>query len=351
MGFTEDVSLSFYSAPTTCPSSWHAMTDRHSPVLPSTHVAHKITQKEKQLQFQEFRRRQQIQMQYDTQPTPFTHAPNKHLGFTFEDHGQNGPNFKQTEKDNDVLYVPEKQIKLEPCTESYDSQCVLNRQSGVIDERNSSICKSTACGHFATFHPYYRPQGTMITNVAGTVTSPQNHFTFPFQQSYSQEYPPTNLLSYHGIPVTHESIRHNGGLHFIRQEPIYQISRHMSEGNVPSQCIRTFMKPQANIKLSMHCDYSHPTSGQQFQIPVETKYRPLQETTTRPLCHSEVSLDGKSCAVNTGHCSPEEVIQYDIEASIHMKIVDNSGSKCREPTKTDPNLPSIGSFLEYLNDT
>ncbi|KAK7110593.1 hypothetical protein V1264_014437 [Littorina saxatilis] len=44
-----------------CPSTWHCMSDRHSPVLPSSHVAHKISQREKQLQFQEFCRRQQME--------------------------------------------------------------------------------------------------------------------------------------------------------------------------------------------------------------------------------------------------------------------------------------------------
>lgn len=44
-----------------CPSAWHAMSDRHSPVLPSSHVAHKISQREKQIQFQEFCRRQHME--------------------------------------------------------------------------------------------------------------------------------------------------------------------------------------------------------------------------------------------------------------------------------------------------
>jgi len=60
MGFTEDLSMTFYNSLDPCPSSWHSMSDRHSPVLPSTHVAHKITQREKQIQFQEFKRRQQM---------------------------------------------------------------------------------------------------------------------------------------------------------------------------------------------------------------------------------------------------------------------------------------------------
>ncbi|KAL8622630.1 hypothetical protein ACOMHN_009264 [Nucella lapillus] len=49
-----------------CPSGWHGLSDRHSPVLPSSHVAHKLSQREKQLQFQEFCKRQQLEATSDS---------------------------------------------------------------------------------------------------------------------------------------------------------------------------------------------------------------------------------------------------------------------------------------------
>ncbi|XP_050396684.1 aryl hydrocarbon receptor-like [Patella vulgata] len=58
----EDLAMSLQS--TSCPSSWHMLGDRHSPVLPSNHVAHKIMQHEKQRQFLEFKRSQRQENHY-----------------------------------------------------------------------------------------------------------------------------------------------------------------------------------------------------------------------------------------------------------------------------------------------
>lgn len=81
---------------------------------------------------------------------------------------------------------------------------------------------------------------------------------------------------------------------------------------------------------------------------------PLQDrlSTTRtllPMPHYKLtSFQTQSCAVASGCCSSNgEIIQCDVKTSIHMKIVDEPVAM---EIKANIGLPTIGNFLEYLND-
>ena len=348
MGFTEDVSLTFYSPLVTCPSSWHAMADRHSPVLPSTHVAHKITQREKQLQFQEFKRRQQIEKE-EQRPDYIPYAD-------FVDYSPNGikPVHHPINVQND--FVPT-YIKPEPPDLYGSTPCYQNPQV-VAPPLNVKVPQMVDCQN----HPY----GPMPCNMMQPVPiMPVN----PFYNQYQNQafhFPPSPPNS----PLKYQTVHQHGYFH----PHVYRLYPHIQEDSKPQICQETHFSHsgcssqfKGNTSSCHHnfpnrkrtardnrCDdfYQPPTlKPKNIQVSLHCE-SPANNRGSRDISanHFEVttSLSGQSCAVAKNFC-PGDRIEYDIEASIHMKIVENP---CRKSStgKEDLDLPSIGSFLEYLND-
>lgn len=66
----------------------------------------------------------------------------------------------------------------------------------------------------------------------------------------------------------------------------------------------------------------------------------------------DASIQTQPCAVANRGCSQtfNKVVIYDIEASLHMKIVENLSRSRDDGLETNVDLHSIGSFLDYLNN-
>lgn len=314
MGFTEDLSMTFYNSLDPCPSSWHSMTDRHSPVLPSTHVAHKITQREKQIQFQEFKRRQQM----FNQPV-------------LQDFACSSPNYQYHPTPVNPQFYSYNQISPETIPECINGVTIKTEHVGDYP-RN--------CSNPIWTDQRNSPVGNLYTNI-----SPPSYHSATLMNNYGYcQNDPSTVHQKH-YPGTH--------LQYDRYQP--QTVFHASSNYYPQEVkfpVGPWIKPEitrcneqditrvgvkrpsASIKVSMNCDYTGLVQNQ------GSKY------TCTDFSHNRPSV------TNTGLTS--NVVHYDIEASVHMKIVENT---CRDTScariqtkKTDADLPSIGSIFEFLND-
>ncbi|XP_033756893.1 aryl hydrocarbon receptor-like [Pecten maximus] len=385
IGFTEDASLSFYSALVSCPSTLHAMNDRHSPVLPSTHVAHKITQREKQLQFQEFRRRQEFdqdrmvagnqpaefipylwQMQ---QPASFAHQQQQQ-----QQQSEENPHHQQysIRPRAEVNTCEAKKIKSEPGYNAPYQPCSYNSypvfqypgtspvNCGPCVAYEPPVCSLPSSDHLVFNFPPSPP-------VSPRRFLPDRYAMFsPHQPAYyPPRFPPPSQRfmysidhsSYHFPPAYHNVISATNSQpisSFVAGAGAVASVGKSSESvqNHNSATTRIHTKPHANIRLSMHCDYSTPKLQGTLESndikfsPSSSKHHLHSVPSKRQRLQSHLQPQGACGYINQVE---GESIEYDIEASIHMKIVDNSVPKCTD-TKPEVDLPSIGSFLDYLND-
>lgn len=311
MGFTEDLSMTFYNSLDPCPSSWHSMSDRHSPVLPSTHVAHKITQREKQIQFQEFKRRQQMFSQ-TVIPEYVCGSPNFHQS--------NTPlyGYEQISHERIPQNRSEVNIKSEPVSD-YHRPC-----SNQTEYRTPQPCPVYTNDN----QPSYCPAAFM--NYPSHQNIPSNLQIYPSHHSTGVNfqldgYPAHNI--FHTNPNYYPNVTFQT-VPWIKPEMTYcgqeEITPH-----------RNMSKPSASIKVSMNCDYSGLNQGQ---------------TTKHPCINNCRNKPQPSISQPTSN-----VVHYDIEASVHMKIVenacrDNSCGRVQTKKSSDVDLPSIGSLFEFLND-
>lgn len=349
MGFTEDVSLSFYTPLVTCPSSWHMLSDRHSPVLPSTHVAHKITQREKQLQFQEFKRRQQIEKaviktEYNVYTTPsqnscqqqFTaHAPPVESFVSFKPCG------------NDV-----QMIKAEP-RDNFYSNCghVMNYPN--VNKNYHHVPSPVYMNpsdppsqqHWNTMAPPNYPNVPPNVNVynfpPSPPNSPQRLPNYPYQIYHNQvhvhEKPNASFVHspINSLPNQYDQSQINGIPNNQPTQPIHHIpNQYFSNG---------YMKSNKGVKFSVRCNAPQQNPHFSQQGPNIGVFQDASN-------YAITTIAGQSCSM-PHRFGPDERVEYDIEASIHMKIVENPRNRRGTHLKGDVDLPSIGSFLEYLNDS
>ncbi|XP_021355590.1 aryl hydrocarbon receptor-like [Mizuhopecten yessoensis] len=377
IGFTEDASLSFYSALVSCPSSLHAMSDRHSPVLPSTHVAHKITQREKQLQFQEFRRRQEFEQEriVSEQSTvdflPY-HWQMQQQSDTFAQQQQQ-PQTEESRRQQQYCIRPRpelnvcetKTIKSEPGYDAPYQPCSYNPYLVFQDPRTNHVnyrpCVSyepSVCPHPSSdqllFHlppsPPVSPRRFAPDGYAMYSSHQPTYYPSRFHPSSQRVVYSIDPNRYHFPPTYHNVIG------AANSQPISTIMTGSGAGkrfeptpNVTGTTASNHTKPHANIRLSMHCDYSTPKLQGSIGCD-DTKFNPYSSLHHLHSVHSQRQRMQQQGACGHNNQIEEESIQYDIEASIHMKIVDNSMQKCVD-NKQEVDLPSIGSFLDYLNDS
>lgn len=335
MGFTEDVSLSFYTPLVTCPSSWHMMSDRHSPVLPSTHVAHKITQREKQLQFQEFKRRQQIEKnviktEYDVySPMPSScqqfHAPSVDTFVTFKPCSNNTQLVKSEPRDNFHTNCGRTMnySNLPPTIYFNPNDRPPQQQWNTVSLPN---------------YPAAPPNVNVYNFPPSPPNSPQKVVNYPFNQQLYQTHDPSNLCVHPTMQTfTNQYNRHQSGTGFANYTnlPINHVQNQYASNG--------YMKSDKGVNFSVRC--SAPQQNPQFP-PQGNNFGVFQNTNN----YAITTLAGQSCAMPQRFC-PDDRVEYDIEASIHMKIVENPRNRRGPHLKGDVDLPSIGSFLEYLNDS
>ncbi|XP_069140372.1 uncharacterized protein [Argopecten irradians] len=375
IGFTEDVSLSFYSALVSCPSTLHSMNDRHSPVLPSTHVAHKITQREKQLQFQEFRRRQEFEQErlvsgsQQSDFTPYFWQLQQPANVAQQQPPPEDCIRRQQQLNRpttEISVCKTKKIKSEPVYDAPPPQCSFSQNPMFQYHNHESINCRPCVPYEPAMCPHPMPDQLVFSFPPSPPMSPRRFMPDRFAMfgSHQPGYYPGSAPSqrfiynvehhpYH-FPPTYQNVISasngqsispfkTGGVSANNFHP----SQNLSDAN---SLIRT--KPHANIKLSMHCDYSTPKFQGAFGS-CEPKFSPYSSKhhhrSLQPQIPYVTSQIHQQDACGQTNQVERESIQYDIEASIHMKIVDNSVPKCTD-SKQEVDLPSIGSFLDYLNE-
>ncbi|XP_060075525.1 circadian locomoter output cycles protein kaput-like [Ylistrum balloti] len=375
IGFTEDASLSFYSALVSCPSTLHAMNDRHSPVLPSTHVAHKITQREKQLQFQEFRRRQEFEQdsnQSSADFLPYHWQMQQPVKFARQKQPQTEESHHQQysmRRRSEMNVRDTKPIKSEPgCNASYQP-CTYNPYLVFQDPRTNRVNCRPCVGYEPSICPLPTSDQLVFNLPPSPPVSPRKFLADRYAM-YSNHQTPYYPSSFHSpsqrfmYSVEQSPYHFPTGCHSMigsaNNFPVPPIVQNTDTGtcfepplNLRGANTRNHTKPHANIRLSMHCDYSSPKFQGTF-VSEDNKFHPYSSRhhlhsmpLQRQRMQSHIQQQGTCGQFNQAQ---EESIQYDIEASIHMKIVDNSMSKSVD-SKQELDLPSIGSFLDYLNDS
>ncbi|XP_061171664.1 neuronal PAS domain-containing protein 3-like [Saccostrea echinata] len=335
MGFTEDVSLSFYTPLVTCPSSWHMMSDRHSPVLPSTHVAHKITQREKQLQFQEFKRRQQIEKtviksEYSMY-NPVQNSCQQYVASSVDSF----TTFKPCSNGTQMIKAEPQENFYTTCghTMNYPNSMLFNPMEQTPQQQwNAAVPPNYSAG----------PPNVNVYNFPPSPPySPQKVANYSFNQHiYPQQgHNPTNLTCVHQpmqtLPDQFDRSQNSAGFANYHNLPISHVqNQYFSNG-----CV----KPDRGVKFSVRCNASEQNS---HFSPQGSNFGVFQNASNIAI----TTIAGPSCAMPHRFC-PDERVEYDIEASIHMKIVENPRNRRGTHQKGDVDLPSIGSFLEYLNDS
>lgn len=304
MGFTEDVSMAFYNTLDPCPSSWHTLSDRHSPVLPSTHVAHKITQREKQLQFQEFKRRQQMcnQTVYPVYNSclPYV-APQLY-------------SCDQISQERHPQTINSVSVKTEPVVNAMPTCSNINWN----EHRNFQN----------GFHSYTDNYSSPYCIPTHSHNNGYQEYVYPSVNSYPPQYPTTYVSTEAYFPHNMYPTYTNNeskipGNSWFQQEEIQ-----CNKPEIPQKANK-----RASIKVSMNCDYSRLG-----QAPI------INNTQSRG------NIQNRMTRIKSEDSS--SVVHYDIEASVHMKIVENTcrDNNCVRNKTHEVDLPSIGSLFEFLNE-
>ncbi|XP_046562744.1 circadian locomoter output cycles protein kaput-like [Haliotis rubra] len=344
-----------------CPSSWHALSDRHSPILPSSHVAHKISQREKQLQYQEFKRRQQTQMDQ----TAFK------MMTEWEDQGydcaQEIPAQTMNEFRGQNLY---------PCSADNGHDSTWNTpddlpqkqgfQFGRFQANDASFQRSMLQSFSAQGYncpPFQMMQGLSMSGYyphppyvhnmpPSPPPSPQhNHYNVDVYPRRTP--PPPPRLQYQ-----HSLLRDQGDSNRTFNTANYSC---FQQNYVAAPCIQDLQRTAE--KYLGYCEYEQGTRSLQRQhVPRESvgNCRPQNSRSNqRPMgpYESAFSLQGsmkpspsssQSCAY-AARCRVQnnERSQSQAQVENHMMIVEH-GQPVHARGYMD--LPSIGSFLEYLNE-
>ncbi|KAL3863809.1 hypothetical protein ACJMK2_005540 [Sinanodonta woodiana] len=382
----DEIALVLQGSMSNCPSSWHATLERHSPVLPSSHVAHKITQREKQIQYAEFKRRKQTE-QTIKQTQSWNHT-------TFSNN--TAPSQVSFCLPEISFPIPQMQTQPELSTHSQfgvtDNAYGDNRQFwfsyyGPPTNIHDRDIKHPPW-HYQTYQAdcgnYFNPTlvRTPVYNFPPSPPpSPDIHHRRGYERKSSiwAEDQAGNI--YHGknrdistnSPIKCPTVNY--------QMPIIDVKANLFSPYAPEaartiECMGSVprIQSQANIRFSMRyhtClgNREGIEQGHQFVNPINPPVMPQINQTLGLSANNIISIpyadnetetnsindvkpvltSSQSCAFASGCCVEPKEVQYDIEASIHMKIVENE-RKAMTAGKEVLDLPSIGSFLEYLNE-
>ena len=358
-----------------CPSTWHALSDRHSPIVPSSHVTHKMTQRDKQRQFTEYKRKLKLERkcnfnsrlsELDKIHPDMLRDGNHYANFKYHNEMTGGGRpsciYPYGQRSN---YVPSSDRDPELCT-------FYPRQQSCADYSNN-----------VRLQVHYFNCGFDYINAGNSPSSLQ--YNLPLSPPITPDHLKTKTSRMHNTICTNacnytypdEGYNYDSIATHIKQERDSNVDKPSSvvnHYNTPymPQCVNVPFHSHANIKMSMICDNSQLKYSSGYtdnRLASEMHYfinninnysrivlpkghfNDIQYRT--PQAEVDVPKNGQnvehSCAIADGCPSNgNSVVKYDIEASVHMKIVevDNSSQEHRQ----DVDLPAIGSFLEYLNE-
>ena len=379
-GFTEDlmnneIDLALHNDLSHCPSTWHSHSDRHSPILPSSHVSHKVTQRDKQRQFSEYKRRLNSKRKYNWNISSFSHSlPEFNYGYS---HFHSFPDVTSANKPGIMpytFYQFSQNNDFVPSLVSYSAeQCAYNAQ-----------CQSYPDNYDGeSYQMHYLNYVTEPMN--NGYSSAENQCRFPPSPPISPDHFQTSERNFNnGCCQTNDTLKneHTSLKAHIKQERF----PNSHEQRERARCLRTHGLPHtlppplhslANIRMSMFCTngqctntsgYLQEQAVHQMQHFIQNVYPPaeflpgnfmnreansgkgyaqVRESSPDSDIAKQYQNQDISRVLEKGCCS-NKVVKYDIEASIHMKIVE--AEKPSTEQKQDINLPAAGSYLEYLNE-
>ena len=357
-----------------CPSTWHALSDRHSPIVPSSHVSHKLTQKDKQHQFNEYKRKLKLKRKCNfnsrlselDQNHPDVFNDSNHYAFRY--YSETTSNGRPS-----CFYTQDQRYNYGPSDQTH------NMEQRALNLRYQS------CSHYVNnvkLQLHYLNYGVDYLN--GGCSAPRLQYDLPPSPPISPELLQVKKTRVQDMITSNtcnrillsDSPNIDNMEPLIKQERISPLGKQQKTLNclgAPAfpQYVPLPIHSHANIKMSMfynnnQCINASGYPNNRLVSPKDDFIDNVNNHTrsSLPIGHcSDNSFDsftsrehvskhcqkvGQSCAIADDCCSHRNsVVKYDIEASIHMKIVevDDKSSELRQ----DINLPAIGSFLEYLN--
>ncbi|XP_071091143.1 aryl hydrocarbon receptor-like [Haliotis cracherodii] len=338
-----------------CPSSWHALSDRHSPILPSSHVAHKISQREKQLQYQEFKRRQQAQDQTAFKMMPDWEDQGYDCAQELPDPRGQNPYPCSIDNGHDSWHtssdLPQKQGfqfgRFQPHDDSFQ-RSMLQSFSG-----QGYNCPPFQVMQGVPMSGYY-PHPPYVHNMPPSPPPSPQHNPYNLDVFPRRTPPPPPRL----VQLQHSLRRDHGDSNRTFNTANYSC---FQQNYVPAPCIQDLQRTAE--KYLGYCEYQQGTCSPQIQhVPREgvgnckpQNSRPSQRAvapyeSTYSL-HSSIKpspSSSQSCAY-AARCRVQsnERSQSQAQVENHMMIVEH-GQPVHSRGYMD--LPSIGSFLEYLNE-
>ncbi|XP_013389293.2 uncharacterized protein LOC106158006 [Lingula anatina] len=398
-GLREEDANSLHSPHGTCPSSWHSNSERHSPVFPSTHMPHKYFQRERQYHMEEIKRKAT-----EKEMQGMVSQSSDHQGMLL--HQQNGPvgpvsGQLQGPLNNGMhLYPPPPQGNLAEF-QVFENQGYHARHFQVAPHLNG-YAGSAAVGFPAIFGGHSHEPHDATPQVAQGYHASPPHQHHPPHPQFGVEFwphhphtlaqmpphlplspPPSPSPHYHWKTMEPSSVsyvtvgeyRHyntdpqqegggrGGHATTNRHWPVYNshFLHHMpTSEESPHQVNMSSMRHDPRY-VPEEDGYNH-----QYQVPYRLSHNPTQP----PMSHADQpsllnhrhsnnafpdhgTFYTNNSAHQTQSTEPSRLAPSDIDMSTHMKIVEEgsgshaSGSATGHPVNS---LPSVGSFLEYLND-
>lgn len=368
----------FVTSQGSCPSSWHMMSDRHSPVLPSTHVAHKISVREKQIHFQDFRKRQ-LEQSYRKRKVLHRNAM-----------GQANGNFTDGRLTAPQRIVAEGTVF---CGQHQQRSNQLSQADSI--SRSPYGCPYPLAPEKHHYQEAYVTPEQSPESMVDRVRADNNHSVFALCQPQPFHNPALNLSAPYCMPpspppspqrhgnhqqcvaqdrtvhVRNVFTHHPSGGYTWVQDQTYHVRNHGSQNvkhgghclapddapfqNIPCATSRSTRRklPRSAYKSADQCYVNQQPTGDIWLSDGHPEGPNDKRYISSHLCRPSMNVvrwdapDLYSCAVASGCCEPGDKTPSCFDPAFHMTIVDEP---LGNPSKSDLDLPSIGSFLEYLND-
>ncbi|XP_053406617.1 uncharacterized protein LOC123546290 [Mercenaria mercenaria] len=316
------LSSSFAVHNMSCPSSWHADSERHSPVLPNNHAAQKTLQRERQLHIAEYRRKQYFEQKRALMTSLHPNNNCVSIARAFPEQLQSVHSIPMasntfTHQDNFSSHA--------------DSPC------------NWSFPYNECRGDYG--RGYISPQLHELNYPCRQDFNPENVYVMPPHISHNDYFSLQNqkvgyFESVNGVP---ENTKHPTDIYG------YGVPR-------DKQCLVPHFSPNvqnfyssANVRFSMVCnsDFNiyNPVSKDNVNCSAEM-HETFKSNTGIPrnIIKSE---RGKAtcCAMSEGiEPAVKPGVKYDIEASIYMRIVEAQNTRHSQTTNDFPPCKSLVSL-------
>lgn len=336
-----------------CPSSWHRNQDRHSPLIPSTHLNFRIPARERQngwLQCSSRKRRHLNQDQSQTcdvtQQSSHDHTVNSSNSCVKS--GLHEPNHDSIEN---FFRNSGTMVEVSPCP--YSGYTTVGTSRSNFPFKSEYPYLKLPCLR-TSFYQNIQPHVQQFPYAAYPFTEHLNgrHFQAtdqyiasqqpPYHNSKPDSMPVVSDVENYNLPHNHSHIRcsQNYNDYFCFQNP----------GKYEHRSPDMRRSPSADLQFSMVCNGSIGVSKDEesavnyllngsLRKSVEYEHKVKSEATDASACLVKANRSDQ-----TREACPSSRVKYDFKASIHMRIVESEVSNCPEK-KLCSGMPEFGSFI------